>query len=831
MAELNRSDIISDDALMAPLVLNKNFETLLSTILDLKKEMGGNAAFAQSATNITGVGTAIEQLVTNEKELVKVQNQLASAVAKDTDEYAKLKKKVDEANASARTRVALGEKDALTINRTNASMKELQAALTRNRQAYANLTNEQARNSAEGKKLLATIQSQDKQFKELSGTIGQHQVHVGDYKNQLSKADEAAQAIAPSLHGMAKAIQAGTRAALAFIATPLGLTLAAIALLLIPIIKYFRETGEGQDVMARKTAELNALLTIFNDKIIEIGKALLGFPSDLEDNGLVKFFKIVVDNTPNIVSLSRLLYKLIPDETRAQLEETARLAGDLADALDNIKDSEENYGIQAARTENEVKRLMLQAKNRTLSEVERIKLIDKAFQLESELVLQRTRFAEDEFSVLVEANRERLKGVGIVQQADETQQSFIENNIDGIRNFKEELATSFIESIKKIEEAQSSSIAIEEKLMNQRDLLLDKQRENETKAEADRQKALEEELDILRKAYDIKIQTANEAYKKDKELREKEEAELQSSFNKMAGFLKKRSDSEQAAYEKRKLLQQKEREQTIIFLENTLYAYQEFSNAILNLSFSVAEGRIQDIDKQIADLDKKTEEQIKNAGDNDAAIAQIEANAEARREQLEAKRLAERQRQARLEKGAALIEAAIRTSLAVLNQLAAPPALTAIPRSIAAGILGAIQVAAIAAKPIPQFAVGTDNAPEGLALVGERGAELKVEPSGKMSLTPSVPTLDYLKAGTQIIPHKETMQALALAGLGSDVLRQREQEQQVELAKSLKQIEKNTRKLGKSSTGNLFKQGILTYEQKIKEDKSKQYIRRSNLGY
>jgi hypothetical protein len=72
------------------------------------------------------------------------------------------------------------------------------------------------------------------------------------------------------------------------------------------------------------------------------------------------------------------------------------------------------------------------------------------------------------------------------------------------------------------------------------------------------------------------------------------------------------------------------------------------------------------------------------------------------------------------------------------------------------------------------------------------------------------------------------MKALALSGLGMDVLMQREQTKQVELAKSLKQIEKNTRKIG--NVGNLFAQGTLTYEQKIKEDKSKEYIRRSVLG-
>ena len=73
---------------------------------------------------------------------------------------------------------------------------------------------------------------------------------------------------------------------------------------------------------------------------------------------------------------------------------------------------------------------------------------------------------------------------------------------------------------------------------------------------------------------------------------------------------------------------------------------------------------------------------------------------------------------------------------------------------------------------------------------------------------------------------------IALSGLGEEALKAREQSQQVDLARSLNQIEKNTRKLGKPApTGNLFKQGSLTYDrfsartkQKVKYQKNKPRI-------
>ena len=76
------------------------------------------------------------------------------------------------------------------------------------------------------------------------------------------------------------------------------------------------------------------------------------------------------------------------------------------------------------------------------------------------------------------------------------------------------------------------------------------------------------------------------------------------------------------------------------------------------------------------------------------------------------------------------------------------------------------------------------------------------------------------------------MRMIALSGLGEEALKAREQSQQIDLARSLNQIEKNTRKLGKQSpTTKLFKQGSLTYEQIQRENGNRKNIRRTNLGY
>lgn len=68
-------------------------------------------------------------------------------------------------------------------------------------------------------------------------------------------------------------------------------------------------------------------------------------------------------------------------------------------------------------------------------------------------------------------------------------------------------------------------------------------------------------------------------------------------------------------------------------------------------------------------------------------------------------------------------------------------------------ILAALTLSQIAG--IAAFAKGTEFSPEGLAFVGEEGHEIRINPDGKASLTPSTATLTYLKEGTKIIPNHE----------------------------------------------------------------------------
>jgi tape measure domain-containing protein len=121
---------------------------------------------------------------------------------------------------------------------------------------------------------------------------------------------------------------------------------------------------------------------------------------------------------------------------------------------------------------------------------------------------------------------------------------------------------------------------------------------------------------------------------------------------------------------------------------------------------------------------------------------------------------------ARIERAQALFNIGLNTAQAIIGIWAQVPkfdfgisaaALTAIVTA-----LGAAQMAAVLAQPIPAYEHG-GIAEGGTALVGEKGKELMIMPSGEKYLSPDRPSLLNLPQGTEIIPHDETQKILANA--------------------------------------------------------------------
>jgi len=188
---------------------------------------------------------------------------------------------------------------------------------------------------------------------------------------------------------------------------------------------------------------------------------------------------------------------------------------------------------------------------------------------------------------------------------------------------------------------------------------------------------------------------------------------------------------------------------------------QKLTDLTLDLFNSISEYQIQQSEAKIAGYEKeqeasdksfeKQQENLDNAimSDETRAEKQQELNEEkaASEKILSDKILAEKVRIAKFEKAQAIISAIISTAQGVAAALkfGLP---WAIPFVALAAVTGAIQIATIAAQPLPAFEHGGVTG-DGLALWGEVRPEVAVTPSGDTFLADR-PTVSNFQAGTRI---------------------------------------------------------------------------------
>jgi hypothetical protein len=143
---------------------------------------------------------------------------------------------------------------------------------------------------------------------------------------------------------------------------------------------------------------------------------------------------------------------------------------------------------------------------------------------------------------------------------------------------------------------------------------------------------------------------------------------------------------------------------------------------------------------------------------NDREIANLEdqKNQQLITEEEFARKVAEiKRKQAIANKIQGIFNATINTAAAITKALSDPGGVAGGILAVLYGLLGASQIATIAATPIPQFAEGVTDFEGGRAIVGEEGRELINTPQGTY-LSPDSATMVDLPPGTNVIPNYET---------------------------------------------------------------------------
>lgn len=195
-------------------------------------------------------------------------------------------------------------------------------------------------------------------------------------------------------------------------------------------------------------------------------------------------------------------------------------------------------------------------------------------------------------------------------------------------------------------------------------------------------------------------------------------------------------------------------------LREWLQTASEAIGAIGDLAVTLYDGKIQKVeDEQDAndeayDRDVERIEKLAESGAISEEEAEIRKRAakektEAKNRELEKKKQELARKQAIWDKATNIAQASIATALAITK---------ALPNFVLAaivGAIGAIQIATIAATPIPSYAEGTkgnSRHPGGKALVGDAGKREVVMYNGTAWITPDTPMLVDLPKGAQVFP-------------------------------------------------------------------------------
>lgn len=302
-------------------------------------------------------------------------------------------------------------------------------------------------NSEEGKKRVKEINVElDKNNEKIKTNVSaleKQKINIGNYKSALDGVSPALGSMAQGLDTGAKGFKAMTMQALTFLATPIGAAIAALVAVFVLLKSALSANDELMDKFENVTAAVGVVIEIVVSRVAKLGEALIALASGDFDKA---------------IQLTGEAFAGLGDE----IAKAVRQQQLFLDASRDLEDAMIALNIQTSRQENEIKRLVVAAKNRNLTFDEQEVLLRKALKLEEELVSTREDVARRDLVITAR----RLRADKEFQQtSEENFDQYIERLLGSSKlatDEKEKIA----EKVIALETARGSSLAFQEKVEN-----------------------------------------------------------------------------------------------------------------------------------------------------------------------------------------------------------------------------------------------------------------------------------------------------------------------------------------------------------------------------
>lgn len=353
-----------------------------------------------NAGDIEGKLDAIVSQVASLKNEQRELNALYKEGAVDEETYIKKSKELSLQLGTLQRQQTNLTAAVQTSKKTNAdyadSLDGMRAKLNDMQKAYATLTKAQ-RESAEGKEFLRAIAEQDKAVKGLEQSIGDARRNVGDYEGAIkrafpaignfsdltTKATETFEALGKGSENAMKSLVSGlgnaTKAALKFIATPIGAVLAAVVAAVALLSAGFKKLQEAFAKNDTAGTQWAKLMASFEPIIDGVSRA---------------FDKLAI----GIGKVAERLANWI-----GRNNDAAKAAQDLVLAVDNLEQAERDYTINSAGRNKQIAELRAKAtQTEKYSAEERIAALNEAMELEKQNLADQKTIAAERLRILEE---------------------------------------------------------------------------------------------------------------------------------------------------------------------------------------------------------------------------------------------------------------------------------------------------------------------------------------------------------------------------------------------------------------------------------------------
>lgn len=191
----------------------------------------------------------------------------------------------------------------------------------------------------------------------------------------------------------------------------------------------------------------------------------------------------------------------------------------------------------------------------------------------------------------------------------------------------------------------------------------------------------------------------------------------------------------------------------------------EALSAVGDIFDAVHQRRIEQIEYEIRMEEERYDRMIMAAEGNEEKEKTLRRNKERDIQRLEKKRLKEEQRQAKLRKAFAVAQAGIDLASALVRVWAVPGAPAAVTLTPIIAAIGAAQIAAILAQPIPKYGEGGEIKKDEIALINEAGKQEFVQRGDEILTTERMNSIVQLQKGDVVHPNKDALHKAILTSV------------------------------------------------------------------